>query len=167
MKALIFLDFDGVLHPLWSPAPFNDWQLEATFGPTPYAGPFFVHAAALVEILSPYLEELEVVVSSTWGRERSIEDLQALLPAPLAARVLDAVHHHLPPTKQPRSRWGEISWYLENVRPDHADRWLAVDDDDRGWPGDQGHHLVLCRRDLGDPSTRGQLQAALASWCNP
>ena len=63
MNAVLFLDFDGVLHPLWTPAPFNDWQLEITFGPTPYAGPYFLHASALAAVLSPFLEHLEKVLS--------------------------------------------------------------------------------------------------------
>jgi hypothetical protein len=97
MNAVLFLDFDGVLHPLWTPAPFNEWQLEVTFGPTPYAGPFFLHASALAAVLSPFLEHLEIGVSSTWGKGRTLDELRQLLPVPVADRVVDAVHHHLLP----------------------------------------------------------------------
>ena len=164
MNALLFLDFDGVLHPLWAPPPFNDWQLEVTFGPTPYAGPFFLHASVLTAALSPFLERLEIVISSTWGKNRTLGELRQLLPAPVAARVVDAVHHHLPPTTRSRSRWEQISWYLQNVRPHQGSRWLALDDDDSGWPAAMRLQLVFCERDLGDTGTRGKLEAALAKW---
>ncbi|WP_430540106.1 HAD domain-containing protein [Pseudoxanthomonas mexicana] len=167
MNAMLFLDFDGVLHPLWTPPPFNDWQLEVTLGPTPYAGPFFVHASALTAVLSPLLEHLEIVVSSTWGKDRTLDELRGLLPAPVAARVIDAVHHHLPPTTKTRSRWEEISWYLQNVRPPQGSRWLALDDDDSGWPAAMRLQLVHCKRDLGDSEMITRLEAALAERCWP
>lgn len=161
MNAVLFLDFDGVLHPLWTPAPFNDWQLEVTFGPTPYAGPFFLHASALAAILSPFLEHLEIVVSSTWGKGRTLEELRQLLPVAVANRVVDAVYHHLPPTTKTRSRWEEISWYLQNVRSYQGRNWLAIDDDAAGWPEAMRPQLVHCERDLGDVQTRCRLEAAL------
>ena len=161
MTRLLFLDFDGVLHPLWAPAPFNDWQLEVTLGPTPYPGPYFLHAFALAAVLSPFLVHLEIVVSSTWGKDRTLEELRRLLPAPVAARVMDAVHHHLPPTTKTRSRWEEISWYLQNVRPLQGSRWLALDDDDSGWPAAMRLQLVHCERDLGDTGMLTRLEAAL------
>lgn len=165
MTTLLFLDFDGVLHPLWAPAPFNDWQLEVTLGPTPYPGPFFLHASALAAVLSPYLERLEIVVSSTWGQGRSLGDLRLLLPAAVADRVIDAVHHHLPSTTKIRSRWEEISWYLQNMRPYQGGHWLVIDDDAIGWPDAMRPQLVHCERDLGDARTRAKLANALVSQC--
>ena len=147
---ILFLDFDGVLHPLWEPAPFNDWQLERTFGPRPWPGPFFTHAPILLELIGPYLDKVEIVISSTWGRKRDLATLRSFLPSELAARVTDAVHHQLPPLEDIyrghdlTSRWAEIAFYREHVRPDIGDRWLAIDDDDLGWPNDQRHHLVHC-----------------------
>ena len=167
MNAVLFLDFDGVLHPLWTPSPFNDWQLEVTFGPTPYTGPFFLHASVLTAALSPFLERMEIVISSTWGKGRTLDELRQLLPAPVADRVVDAVHHHLPPAKEARSRWEEISWYLKNVRPHQGGHWLAVDDDDSGWPAAMRSQLVHCERDLGDAGACRKLEAALAERYGP
>lgn len=147
--------------------PFNDWQLEVTFGPTPYAGPFFLHASVLAAAISPFLERLEIVISSTWGKGRTLDELRQLLPVPDADRVIDAVHHHLPPVKTSRSRWEESSWNLQNVRPYQGSRWLALDDDDSGWPTAMRLQLVHCERDLGDAVTRGKLEAALAERCGP
>lgn len=165
MKTLLFLDFDGVLHPLWESAPFNDWQLEVTFGPKAYAGPFFLHAAALAEAVSPFLENLDIVVSSTWGKQRPLHELKQLLPVLVEDRLVDAVPHHLPSIKEAKSRWEEISWYLQNIRPHQGDRWLALDDDDMDWPDAMRSHLVHCMRDLGDAHTHHKLEAVLIQRC--
>ncbi|QNN45474.1 hypothetical protein H9L17_09555 [Thermomonas brevis] len=167
----LFLDFDGVLHPLWEPAPYNDWTLERIRGPKAYAGPFFVHAPILVELLTGYLSHIDIVISSTWGRKRDLATLQGLLPPPLAARVTDAVHHRLPllgaigQGKGFISRWAEIAWYREHIRPSIGNRWVAIDDDDSGWPAHAAVHLAHCNRDLGDPVSQRVVKEALACAC--
>lgn len=164
----LFLDFDGVLHPLWEPAPYNDWTLERIHGAKAYGGPFFVHAPLLVELLADYLPRIDIVISSTWGRKRDLATLQALLPAELAVRVKDAVHHRLPPLEAINeghdltSRWAEIAWYRQHVRPHLGDHWLAIDDDNSGWPAHAVAHLAHCNRDLGDPAS----QAAVKQVCS-
>lgn len=87
---ILFLDFDGVLHPTWQPSPREGYWL-------PYNGPMFASAHALAEILRPYRDQIDIVISSTWGASRSLDALKALLPAEVAERVTDAVHHRLPP----------------------------------------------------------------------
>lgn len=160
VRLLLFLDFDGVLHPLWEPTPDNDSTLERIHGAKAYTGPFFVHAPLLAELLRPILPEIDIVISSTWGRKRDLATLQGLLPDELASRVKDAVHHHLPPLeaydkgKDLISRWAEIAWYREYVRPDIGSRWLAIDDDNSGWPPTAAKHLAHCNRDLGDTASQ-------------
>ncbi|WP_045737620.1 HAD domain-containing protein [Xanthomonas sp. MUS 060] len=163
----VFLDFDGVLHPLWEPAPDSDCKGENIHGPNAYAGPFFVYAPILVELLASYLPHLDIVISSTWGHKRDLVTLKGLLPTELAARVKDAVHHHLPPLEainkgeNINSRWTEIAWYRENVRPDIGARWLAIDNDNSGWPAYAAAHLAYCNHDLGDPLSRQAIEDAL------
>lgn len=170
---ILFLDFDGVLHPLWEPAPFNDWQLKRTFGPHPWQGPFFIHAPILVELLRPYLDQIEIVISSTWGRKRDLDTLRGLLPPELAARVTDAVHNRLPPLEDAHrghdltSRWAEIAFYRELARPDIGDRWLAIDDDDLGWPDSERHHLAHCANDLGSAEAKAAVAQAVKDWLTP
>lgn len=163
----IFLDFDGVLHPLWEPAPYNDGTFEQIHGVKAYAGPFFIHAPILVELLTDYLPHIDIVISSTWGRKRDLVTLRRLLPAPLAERVTDAVHHRLPPLeaidqgKGLTSRWAEIAWYREHVRPDIGNRWLAIDDDNSDWPSHAAAHLAHCNRNLGDAASQQAVKQAL------
>ena len=160
-EMILFLDFDGVLHPTWTPSPREGYWL-------PYNGPMFTSAHVLAEILRPYRNQIDIVISSTWGASRSLDELKALLPAELAERVNDAVHHQLPPLDdfarghEIDSRYAEIAYYLRTQRPDHTDHWLALDDDDDGWPTEQRHHLVHAERDLGHMVTQLRLRDALA-----
>lgn len=159
---LLFLDFDGVLHPLF--------VVDATTGyAKPYDGRTLLHAPLLVDILRPWLPQLEIVISSTWGRKRDLDALRALLPAELAERVSDAVHHHLLPpalgtTTPITSRYDEIAWYLQHVRPDAGDRWFAIDDDGAGWPEDLIGHLAWCGQDLGNRHSQDAVRSALSFW---
>lgn len=163
----LFLGFDGVLHPSFEIS-------EVTGQERPYLGPHFVHASRLAEILRPWLPQLDIIISSTWGRRRDLNELRALLPEELAARVRDAVHHYIPHLKAIDrtlgidSRWSEIALYLHQVRPEIGYRWLAVDNDDHDWPIDQRHHLVHCLHgDLGHPDSQRALQGVLAQYLSP
>lgn len=155
---LLFLDFDGVLHPLF--------VVDAETGYSrPYDGRMLLHAPLLADILCPWLPQLEIVISSTWGRKRDLDTLRALLPAELAEKVSDAVHHHLPApdaTNTITSRYAEIAWYLKHMRPDAGDRWFAIDDDGRGWPDALIEHLVWCDQDLGDSRSQHAVRNALS-----
>jgi hypothetical protein len=158
----LFLDFDGVLHPLWEPPPYNDWTLEQLHGPKAYAGPFSIHAPVLVELLRPHLPHLDIVISSLWARHRDLPMLKALLPLELADRVSDAIFHHGPASRV--SRWMDIAVYRRDIRPDIGDRWLAIDDDDWKWPVDQRQHLAHCNRPLDDPAAQKAVRDALARF---
>lgn len=149
---VLFLDFDGVLHP-GTGAPFT-------------------RAPELAKVLHPYLPRIEIVVSSSWAAYHSLDKIKSFLPGDVAARITDAVRHH-PKREDPeysskrrkiqslRSRYEDIVFYIE-CRKDIGD-WLALDDDDVGWPASQRHHLVHATRDLGDPAIQSALQAALFS----
>ena len=125
----------------------------------------FTSAHVLAEILRPYRDRINIVISSTWGASRSLEELKALLPAELAERVNDAVHHQLPPLEdftrghEIDSRYAEIAYYLTATR--YAGKWLALDDDDDGWPPEQRNHLVHADRDLGSEPVQRRLRDAL------
>ena len=150
---ILFLDFDGVLHPL-----FNVGQNGRTA--TIYEGPFFVHAPRLAELLAPYLERIEIVISSSWGRTRSLEQLQTLLPSAIAARVTDTtwIQGHEADTRSALpTRYGCIDQWLRFKLPGYAGRWLALDDDNRDWPSDELHRLVVVRGTLASPAVQIEL----------
>lgn len=103
-QRLIFLDFDGVLHPT---------SIEL--------GPLFCRAGLLIEVLEG--TDCQIVISSSWRHHDDLAELLTRLPAALAGRVVGTTGAaHV-------GRWArhhEILQYLRD-RALHTD-WRALDD---------------------------------------
>lgn len=161
---ILFLDFDGTLHPLRE--TYKDARgRELTRS---YSGPRLVHAPRLAEMLVPYGERIEIVISSWWAYDRSIDDIRALLPSALAARVSDCIWLSELITDTPSeylsanaSRHACIAAWLERRRPSWFGPWLALDDDNRDWPEHDAAHLVLANGTLGNAAVQRELTARL------
>ena len=102
-EKLLFLDFDGVLHPtqLAGEAPFS-------------------RAALLEETLAQFAPK--IVVSSSWRFTHSLNQLQKSLPSAIAQLIIGRTSHAVI-GKHPRFQ--EIQNYLSSYGP--AD-WRALDD---------------------------------------
>lgn len=111
---ILFLDFDGVLHP----AVNHDPALLLCKRP-------------LLEDVLRHCESVEVVVSSTWRETRTLSELQSLFSDDIAQRVVGV-------TPQWRDVQDEVSfgsyvrqaeieaWLRKSGQP--WQQWLAVDD---------------------------------------
>jgi hypothetical protein len=147
-KQLLFLDFDGVMHP----------------NPPGEAGPF-VHMPLLADWLRERREIL-VVISSSWAHTGalSVDELVCLFPEDLQSRVIGATQ---PGQEDERFlRNSEISRYLAENRIEDAP-WVALDDDAAsfytGWP-----KLVLCASKTGLTEERlSAVAKALAEQAGP
>ncbi|MEX3639600.1 HAD domain-containing protein [Paraburkholderia sp. BR14320] len=109
-EPLLFLDFDGVLHPLGEPALDEDFHLLDNPG-------LFVWLPILEQILAPY-PSVRIVVSSDWRRLFDDASLVRLL-GPLGKRFAGVVEVHAP------SRATEI---LDEALRRKTENWLALDD---------------------------------------
>lgn len=139
---LLFLDFDGVLHPNFSPRER-----------------LFCHVDALMGALQAARECPAVVVSSSWRFQRPVDELLGFLPEPLRDIVV-GVTPEVEPGRLQRHR--EILAYLRSVQgtPD----WRALDDERIGFP-DDCRELILCNGKTGlGPSAIDCLSAWL---CEP
>jgi hypothetical protein len=125
-RVIVFLDFDGVLH---GTGMIHEIDFSADTIVLPPA--CFQHVAALASALDPF-PDVKIVVSSSWRTLYELESLRLLL-GPLGPRVIETTG------RNERTRFGEIESYLSRRRP--CD-WLAIDDDDWGWPADLRDHLV-------------------------
>lgn len=113
---IIFLDFDGVSHP----EPCQQEQL-------------FCYLARIEDVLREY-PMAEIVISSSWRDEYSLEQLRAFFAPDMGARVVGIT----PSIKNPSSTWlpGQVpefereweieTWLKENRSWDTP--WLAIDD---------------------------------------
>ncbi|CAD6529255.1 hypothetical protein LMG27952_02279 [Paraburkholderia hiiakae] len=157
---LLYLDFDGVLHPE------NVWRRPRS-GPyvaTPPGHTLFEHASLLVALLAPY-PDVRIVLSTSWVRVLgSVRKAARRLPPALRARVVGATFHgemdaHLF-AAMPR---GVQVWADVQRRRPHE--WLSLDDDGEGWPAMAREHLVLTDPVMGisEPSAYSAIQAKLAA----
>lgn len=128
---LLFLDFDGVLHPF--PVPADPVQL-------------FPSLPRLEGVLREY-REVKVVISSSWREERSLADLAALFSPDIASRIIGVL-----PTIEISSltdakavRYREIQQFLG----DRPEDWIALDDDPDLFPNPCSH-LIQCNEGFGE-----------------
>lgn len=138
---ILFLDFDGVLHP---DAVYRrlDGRIELRA-----SGELFMWAPLLEEILEDY-PELRIVLSTSWVRVLGFRRARERLPAKLAERVIGATWHSAMGRNSldvigwdHQTRFQQISAYLS--RSPNPTPWLAIDDDDVGWPDEQKSSLIL------------------------
>ena len=122
-EKLIFLDFDGVLHP------------------THFAGESPFSRAALLEesfnLLSP-----KIVISSSWRFTHNLEKLQKTLPTFISSLIIDTTGAAVI-GKHPR--FTEIQNYLQSYRS--AD-WRALDDSYWEFPN-PCTRLIRCNPNTG------------------
>ncbi|MGY2491263.1 HAD domain-containing protein [Cupriavidus sp. CP313] len=150
---IVFLDFDGVLHPDAAYLVKGRPELRA-------AGTLFMWAPILEEALVPY-PDARIVLSTSWVRVlKSFSLVRAFLPAALQARVIGATWHSAMARHYEGSHRIDASWFSElsryaqiaryisraGLRDEH---WLAIDDDSAGWPSELRDHLIETDGALG------------------
>ena len=121
-KPLIFLDFDGVLHPVSAERHER-----------------FTCAKLLEESLQG--AQCDIVISSSWRFRYSLAELKEILPTNLAARVIG--------TTGP-AHIGDFARHMEiqnfaDTRPNP--RWIALDDS--AWAFQKTSQLIVCNPSTG------------------
>ncbi|MGJ7572603.1 HAD domain-containing protein [Variovorax sp. RB2P76] len=111
---LLFLDIDGVLHPVG--------------GDYSFSSRFFSHLPRLEELLREF-ESVDVVISSDWRRAESIEQLQRYFSADIRDRIIGATPQIDPDVDVDSRRHLEIQAWLDGNGRSEA-KWVALDD----WP---------------------------------
>jgi hypothetical protein len=117
--AVLFLDFDGVLHPKGAGG------FAAHFSRRPLLGELLLDAACA---------HVQVVVSSTWREMYSLAKLRSFFSAALQPRIIGGTPA-LDDLDADFLRYREIRAWL-NQHPE-VKRWCAVDDDRAGFPENQ------------------------------
>ncbi|MEF9405236.1 HAD domain-containing protein [Ralstonia solanacearum species complex bacterium KE055] len=163
---LLFLDYDGVLHPDAAYLVRGRPELRAE-------GELFMWAPILEEILAPY-PQVQLVLSTSWVRVLGFSRARDFLPKALSGRVIGGTWHsamgrHAGGTHKVDSSWfvsasrhDQIARYVARARFPVAD-WVAVDDDGEGWDVAMLDHLILTDGGLGlsDPEVQSALQRRL------
>ncbi|MDM0007470.1 HAD domain-containing protein [Variovorax sp. J22G73] len=111
---LLFLDIDGVLHPVGVDYSFSSR--------------FFSHLPLLEELLREF-KSVNVVISSDWRRAESIEQLQRYFSDDIRHRIIGATPQIDPNAAVHHRRQLEIQAWLDGNGRSDAE-WVALDD----WP---------------------------------
>lgn len=111
---LLFLDVDGVLHPVGADYSFSSR--------------FFSHLPRLEELLREF-GSVDIVISSDWRLAEGIEQLQGYFSADIRHRVIGATPQIDPNLAVHSRRQLEIQAWLDGNGRQDAE-WVALDD----WP---------------------------------
>lgn len=156
---LIFLDYDGVLHPSSVYVRSGRPTLDG-------AGELFMWSPILTNLIADQ-PGVRLVLSTNWCRMRGYKRTLAALPEGLRGRVIGSTFHsELVDWYDNTTRYRQIAGYLGRSRI--AEPWIAIDDLHEGdeideWPQADRHRLILTNpaRGLSDPKTAAALRAAL------
>lgn len=146
---ILFLDFDGVLHPQYEDQPVP-------------ADVAFCHLARFESIMRDF-PQVEIVISSTWREQFSLDELRAWFSADVAVRITDTtlLQKQLASPRMVELReWEIVTWLTTHGRQDES--WIALDDS--AWQFKHHRdHLVTCTGYVGlDASAESRLRTALA-----
>lgn len=148
---ILFLDFDGVLHPQ------HDGE------PTP-VDRVFCHLTRFEAVMRDF-PNVEIVISSTWRYQFTLDQLRARFSPDIAARIIDTTpqtERHLESQYLPARREEEIlDWLVTTGR--ECVPWIALDD--AAWQFERHRdRLIACTWYVGlDDAAEMKLRAALAS----
>lgn len=130
-KTILFLDFDGVLHPKGVASDFG------CFSRLPLLDALLLEAG---------LTHVEVVITSTWREAYSLPKLRGFFPVTLQSRVVD-VTPQLDDTDSEYQRYREIRAWL-NRHPE-VEGWAELDDAKDEFPPHKGERAVFTDPHVG------------------
>ncbi|KGC61358.1 HAD domain-containing protein [Burkholderia pseudomallei] len=168
MDSILFLDFDGCLHP------DDVYHVEGKPVLRTEGAKLFEHADVLADLLTPY-PELRVVLSTSWVRVlgfnqameysliRGLTQAQGYLPIPLKSRVIGTIYENCTDYVE----WAGLTRFdhiFRYVNRRGIASWLTLDDDSNGWPEAFRENLVWVNRrlGLGERRVREELEEKLA-----
>ena len=181
---ILFLDFDGVLHA-------DDVYRSKSGIALKSGGTLFEHAAILVAAIEHFSDNfseqkstqkntqknephpnVEIVLSTSWVRELGFKRAKKYLPPSLQSRVTGATYHssfELDDGLVPQTPWRLLNRYEQiarHVLKHNIKDWLAVDNDNEGWPEMLAHRLVHTDDDLGlgELAAQQRLMLVLANF---
>lgn len=135
---MLFLDFDGVLHP----AGVREES-------------YLVDMPALASVLRRFKDNVGVVISSTWRESESLEQLRGYFDQDLQHLIVGVT-----PVLRGQNRQAECLAWLHKRAP--GARWLAIDDDARGFESGCENLFLVPKTGL-EPAVADALSERIAS----
>ena len=138
MMSLIFLDYDGELHPVYPRCELANEENQ-----------LFSYLPRLESVLRDF-PECKIVISSSWRENRQFEYITKDFSADIVTRIIGvtpALRSKEPPYPK-YSRYLEVLAFLDQNNL-MAMRWSALDDDDKIYPP-ECLNLILCNDGFHD-----------------
>jgi len=163
MRPVLFLNLEGVCHPLEVSYAFRSGQVDVGAVPFSWIEPLRAVAESW---------DISVVLRSAATAVHSVEAMQKLAPAWLQERIVGSTSDvirfiSLDRVRKVNTAFGVVKRYVDEHEIRH---WLVLSDDDDGWPAlaRSRQHLVLCdsQRGLTEPAVIARLEAAFIA-CAP
>jgi hypothetical protein len=148
---ILFLDFDGVLHPN------SVWQTSKGLQLDCDGHNLFEHAELLAVILHD-LPHVKIVLSTSWVSTITYNYAKSVLPPALQERIIDSTFQK----GQNEYIWNKMTRYeqiAQFTRRHQIKEWLALDDNDFRWPERKRHRLIHCNEYGGLGGTIGAVDA--------
>lgn len=163
---ILFLDYDGVLHP-------DAAYLEKKRPVLRCEGFLFMWSHHLADALAAH-PQVKIVISSSWCRVFGYARAKEFLPITLRPRVIGGTWHsamsrsEFGDPKIPWTWWDSATRYeqiIRYVRRAQQEHWLAIDDDEEGWAKADAGRLILTdpTQGISDPRALTLLREKLAS----
>jgi hypothetical protein len=123
----------------------------------------FEWAHILEQLLAPH-PTVKIVLSTSWVRVKDFEYAKKQLPLNLQNRVIGATFHRRLIRKWDFDNMSRGAQVVADVRRRGVKAWLAIDNDDQGWPEAYRDHLVKTEDRLGlnDPKVQQEMKVRLS-----
>jgi len=131
---ILFLDFDGVLHP-YAPWPHNEHVRSK----------YFAFLPRLESVLREF-PQVHVVVASDWRLHHTLDELRGFFAEDIRERVLGTTAPDMLATDRVGKRQLQAQQYLRDHNLVDVP-WIAIDDTPNNYLPDA--HLVLCQNMFG------------------
>ena len=165
---ILFLDFDGVLHP-------NEVYLsKSSLVELRGEGSLLMHVPVLERLLAPY-PQVRIILSTSWvraiGFDFTLRQMQKLIPrSTLFNHIAGATWDPkmVREGRDPFDEWTRFQQIQFHVRLNDVKNWIAIDDlysGGEGWPEAHRERLVLTesKLGLGSPEAQEELRSKLAN----
>ena len=156
---ILYLDYNGVLHDSLVMRNRKRGLYLAKPDKT-----FFEWMPILDELLAP-VEDLKIVLSTSWVRAVDFDTAKYELSPALRERVIGSTFHHPGLTQSVFDTMPRGQQIVDDVLRRQPTKWFAIDDDTFGWPAAYRDRLIETQGALGlsDPAVQIAVQAMLAT----
>lgn len=161
---VLYLDFDGVLHP---DAVYQSKQGLVLRAP----GELFMHADILIEAIKVN-PDIKIVLSTSWVNALGYQTTLNHMPKLLRDRVIGATYRKKSRDYYTSHSFDHMTRFQQihaHVKANAISSWVAIDDlhsNTQDWPLEYWPHLVICdaSKGLGDEETQADLNTKLLEF---